>query len=563
MKFSDLPYRRLDQENIEQRLHALLDTLREAPDGPAALRAVREMNVIEREIHSQVSLCYIRHSVDTRDAFYKAEQDYIDEVLPAFLAARQKIQLALLASPHRAFLEAELGSHAFDLIELASRTVSEDVIEDLVTENKLSSEYARLLASAELPFDGKTLSIAQMGPYLEAAARETRKAAVDTVFGFYREHDDKLNDIFSELVRVRVRIADKLGFANFTELGYARMGRTDYDAGMVATYREQVKETIVPIAAALRERQRQRLGLDALRYYDEPLADPAGNPQPSGDAAQLLEAATAMFAALSPETDAFFSFMKASEAMDLVAKPGKEGGGYCTFLPNWHMPFIFANFNGTKGDVEVFTHEGGHAYQSYVTRDDEWHLYHEPGMETCEIHSMSMEFLTWPWMENFFGDDAARFRYLHLTEALLFIPYGVAVDHFQHLVYANPTATPAERNRFWLEVEAQYLPWRDYGEQAYLRAGNVWKRQSHIFSAPFYYIDYTLAQVMAFWFLQQAELDAAAAWQTYDRFCRDSGKRPFAALLKAHDMPNPFEAGSLKRFIPAVEKRLAELAAEA
>lgn len=552
MKFSDLTYERPDRDARLAEITRLTSDLLNANDEAESLEVLKKATAWQKDIYSMSSLSYIRHSIDTKDAFYKEERDFFDEATPSFLAAGNKFMLALLESPHRPYLEDVLGKHAFDLIELETKTISDDVLEDLVKENKLSSEYDRLIASAELEFDGEKKNLAQMIPYMESDSRTTRREAFGTYYQFFEEHEEKMDDLYDQLVKVRHQIARTLGFKSFIELAYARMGRTDYDHQMVSTYRQQVKDHIVPIATELREKQRKLLNLDHLYFYDEPLTDPKGNPKPEGDAEKLLAEASAMFKALSPETDQFFSFMREAEAMDLLAKPGKESGGYCTFLPNWKMPFIFANFNGTKGDVEVFTHEGGHAYQAFVTRDDEWNIYHGIGMETAEVHSMSMEFLTWPWMERFFGEDADRFRYHHLASGLLFIPYGVAVDHFQHLVFEKPEATAEERKAMWQKVEALYLPNRDYDDMEFLKRGNVWKRQSHIFGAPFYYIDYTLAQVMAFWFWQYASRDPQKAWQAYDKFCRDSGQLPFGELLAAHAMPSPFAEGSLSRFIPDV-----------
>lgn len=552
MKFSELAYIRPAKDESLAKIEQLTQELLQAEDEKTSFDILERATRLQEDIISMSSLSYIRHSVDTRDEFYKAERDYFDEAMPTMMSALNKFMLALLDSPHRDYLEGVIGKHAFDLIQLQTKTISEDVLEDLVQENKLASEYDRLIASAQLEFDGEIRNLAQMIPYMESEKRETRRDAFNTYYSFFKEHEEKMDDLYDQLVKVRHKIALTLGFNSFIELAYARMGRTDYDHQMVATYRDQVRAHIVPIAAELREKQRKLLGLDRLYFYDEPLADPKGNPTPKGDADQLMDEASTMFRELSPDTDAFFSFMRQSEAMDLLAKPGKESGGYCTFLPNWKMPFIFANFNGTKGDVEVFTHEGGHAYHAFVSRDDKWGLYHGIGMETAEVHSMSMEFLTWPWMDRFFGEDADRFRYHHLVSALLFIPYGVAVDHFQQLVFENPEVSPDERKKMWLEVEKLYLPTRDYDDMEFLQRGNVWKRQGHIFGAPFYYIDYTLAQVMAFWFWKQAQEDPEKAWQKYDQFCRDSGLKAFRTLLAAHDMPSPFDEGSLGRFIPSV-----------
>jgi M3 family oligoendopeptidase len=252
----------------------------------------------------------------------------------------------------------------------------------------------------------------------------------------------------------------------------------------------------------------------------------------------------------------FFRMLREHELMDLKGRPGKAGGGYCTMFPEWGAPFIYANFNGTKGDVVVFTHEMGHAFQGWSSRnkpvqDQVW-----PTMESAEIHSMSLEFLTWPWMEQFFGADASRFRQQHLAETLLFIPYGVAVDHFQHLVYARPEASADERNAMWQEVERLYLPWRTYGGIPALARGAFWQKQGHIYGMPFYYIDYTLAATCALQFWVRASTDPKKALDDYITLCRRGGEAPFRDLCQGAGLRAPFDDGAL---LDIVSRAAAEL----
>ena len=263
----------------------------------------------------------------------------------------------------------------------------------------------------------------------------------------------------------------------------------------------------------------------------------------------MVVRAQTMFDAMHPQLGAFFRLMHESKLTDLKNRDGKAGGGFCTAFPSYGLPFIFANFNGTKGDVEVFTHEMGHAYQAYASRQQPLLDYLWPTNESCEIHSMGLEFLTWPHMEQFFEADAERFRRIHLTQGLLFIPYGVAVDHFQHLVYAHPEAPPQERHRMWQEMERMYLPWRDYGDLPHVADGGFWQFQRHIYLHPFYYIDYTLAQTCALQLWVRSGHDPAGTLDAYNRLCARGGEAPFQELARSAGLVSPFQAGCLREVV--------------
>ncbi|MDD2338376.1 MAG: M3 family oligoendopeptidase, partial [Geobacteraceae bacterium] len=358
--------------------------------------------------------------------------------------------------------------------------------------------------------------------------------------------------LYDELVKIRTVIARKLGFETFTPLGYARMNRTDYAADMVAGYRDQVLRAVVPVSQRLRARQARRLGLPALKYYDEPLEFLSGNAKPKGSPDWMVNNARQMYQEMSPETGEFFQFMQDGSLMDLVARPGKAPGGYCTFIPDLKAPFIFSNFNGTSDDVDVLTHEAGHAFQVYQSRNNALSEYVWPTLEACEIHSMSMEFLAWPWMDRFFEEETGKYRFAHLSGALLFIPYGVTVDEFQHWVYEHPEASPQERKATWRAIERKYLPHRDYEDNAFLESGAFWFRQGHIFGSPFYYIDYTLAQISAFEFWGKAQQNRTSAWKDYLRLCQAGGSLSYLGLLKLAGLCNPFEEGSIETIMGPV-----------
>ena len=436
------------------------------------------------------------------------------------------------------------------------QTFSEEIIDDLIRENKLVTEYDKLVASAKLNFEGEIRNLSQMRPFMESKDRDIRKKASETMIGFFQENEKEFDRIYDELVKVRDKMARTLGFSDYVEMGYKRLSRSDYDSNMVANYRKQVYEDLVPVVAELKDRQRKRLGLKELKHYDEPLEYLTGNAIPKGNPDWIIDNGKKMYGELSKETDEFFSFMVERELLDLVSKKGKMAGGYCTIIPDYKSPFIFSNFNGTSGDVDVLTHEAGHAFQSYMSMGFELPEYGFPTLEACEIHSMSMEFITWPWMELFFKEEVDKYKFSHLVGAINFIPYGVTVDEFQHFVYENPTATPDERKAKWREIEKKYLPFRDYEDNEFLNNGGYWFRQGHIFSSPFYYIDYTLAQVCAFQFWIKTMQDREKAWDDYLRLCKAGGSLSFLKLVELANLDNPFVDGTIKRVVKPLKEWL-------
>ena len=556
MKFNEYKYEHLDLEKIKKEFSELIKSFEKAENVEGQVNAFDEIIKLRNHIETMQTLVSVRHSIDTNDEFYDKENEYMDEISPILFGFTNDFYKALVNSKFKDELIQKYGKFLFDLAENTLKTFSPEIIPDAQEENRLSSKYSKLIASAKIDFDGKELNLSQMVPYTQSKDRNVRIEAAKKVAQFFAENQDEFDNIYDSLVKVRTRMAQKMGYKNFVEFGYKQLSRLEYDAKMVEGYRKQVLENIVPLHTELRERQGKRLGVDKLKFYDEAIKFNSGNADPHGSPEWILNNGKTMYKELSKETDEFFTFMTENNLLDLLSKKGKMSGGYCTYIPEHKAPFIFANFNGTSHDIDVLTHEAGHAFQVYQSRGFEVPEYLWPSYEACEIHSMSMEFLTWPWMDLFFENDTDKYKFIHLSEALLFIPYGVTVDEFQHWVYENPEATPKERREKWIEIEKKYLPTRDYGEVEELKNGIFWFRQGHIFSSPFYYIDYTLAQVCDFQFWIKSRENREKAWQDYLNLCKLGGSKPFFELMKSANLKNPFEEGTLAFVIPKIKEYL-------
>jgi len=552
-RFSEIEYHRPDLDKVQNTFNGLLEKFDNAPDSAVQEEVITEINDLKAEFQTASSIANVRNSIDSSNTFYESEQEFYDTSEPIFRELNIRFYKSLNNSPFKKQLEGKFGKQIFDIAAVSVRSFGPAVITDMQEENRLGTEYSKLVATAEVEFRGVKYNLAGLEPYKQSTDRATRREASQAEYKWWADNAEKFDTIYDKLVKTRTRIAQKLGYKNFVELGYDRMLRTDYNADAVVQFRKQVLDYVVPLSNQLRERQRERLGLDKLKFYDVPLNYLSGNATPKGDPAWIIENGRKMYAELSSETKEFFDFMMEYDLMDLVNKKNKQAGGYCTHFSQYKSPFIFSNFNGTSHDIDVLTHEAGHAFQCYQSRNNGIEEYLWPTYEACEIHSMSMEFFAWPWMELFFKEDTQKYKFSHLSSAILFLPYGVAVDEFQHVVYENPEMTPAQRNEAWRAIDAKYRPYVDFDGVEYLEKGGLWKRQGHIFRSPFYYIDYCLAQICALQFWGRAQRGDKTAWPDYLTLCKAGGSKSFLDLVKLANLNNPFEPTTVQPVISEVQ----------
>ena len=558
MKFSQMPYERVNFDEVERRLNELKEAFAAAGSGEEQFAVHQKYYELRSRTDTMMTLAQIRHDVDISDGFYKAEQDYYDEQGPRYFNMIIGYEKLLYESRWREELEKKIGPVAFKNMELAQKSMSEKLIPLRQEENALATSYEDILAGAKIDWEGEDLNLSLLKPYLKNPDREIRRKAWEKFSAFFTEHEEELDEIYDKLVKNRTAQAREMGYENYLELGYYRMNRNCYGREQVEAFRQQVKTDFVPFVEKLHEKRRQRLGLEKLSYIDEGVYFREGNPNPTGNPEQILLAGQKMYEELSAETREFFDFMMENELFDVLGRKNKRVGGYMTYLPDYRAPFIFANFNGTSADVDVITHECGHAFQGYLAGKDPIREHADITMETAECHSMSMEFFTEKWMERFFGEGADAYREMHFEDACMFIPYGCMVDEFQHIVYENPELTPAQRKAEWSRLEREYKPHLDYEDDPFFKAGGYWQQQHHIYSFPFYYIDYVIAQTVAFEYKLWMDEDYQAAWKSYLKLCRLSASDFFTNMIRQVGLKLPFDPGCLKEMADKLERRMTE-----
>ncbi len=558
--FKEMPYQRPDVENIKKALSQATQTVSEAKSYAEVKDAYFRIQKLKDDAETYYSLAYVRHTMDTTDEYYDGELAWLEQEMASLIPLDNAWYKALTASSFRKDLEEEFGTQLFKLLDASLLTADERIVPEVIECDDICREYSKTAAQASTEFKGEKRNFYGLLKFMESTDRSERKEAFEAWAALYEQISPKLDEQYSRLVELRDRSAHKMGFPSYTEMAYITRHRFDYTREDAARFREQIRRVITPAVADIRKRQQQHLGIDKLRFYDEALKFPEGNANPIGTTEELIDKARKMYQDMSPETGEFFNFMKQYGLFDLESRPGKHMGGYMTSFPFYKAPFIFSNFNGTQADVDVLTHEAGHAFQGYLAmRSIPVSALCGSTAEINETHSMSMEHFAYPWMESFFGENAEKYRTAHLIGALETIPYLVSVDEFQHEVYAKPGMSANERRSVWHDIERKYMPWRDYDGNRFLEEGGFWMQKQHIFLYPFYYIEYALAQICAFQYYDRMKENRAAAWNDYLRLCKAGGTKGYFELLKTGNLLNPFTDGTVEKATAGVIEEISKL----
>ncbi len=558
VKIKDMEYKRVLKEDVISSIEKYLNMVENATCCKDILSAREEYNKDGETLGTMVRLAHTRLNLNSRDEFYSAEMDYYNAALPEIQMYDIKFSKAFLASPYLEEAKKELNPLVITMMELSLKTADERILSEMQEENKLTTEYGKFVSELTYDFRGEKVTLGVLRKYIQDNDRETRKEATNALGKTLKANSEFIDTIFDKMVKNRDKMAKKLGYKNYVDLGYNIMQRTCYDKEMVSVFRENVLKDIVPVVCRLKEAIATKLGIDEMKVYDDATYS-NNDPKPILDAQGILEAGRQMYREMSKETAEFIDMMFDSDAFDVLPREGKWTGGYMTFFPLYKQPFIFANFNGTTADVDVITHEAGHAFAYYVGAQDMEPELQLGGMETAETHSMSMEFFAWKYIDKFFGDQADAYKYKHLFSALAFIPYGTIVDYFQEIIYENPELTPAQRKEVWLELEGKFRPWMNADGIEYIEEGTRWQYQNHIFQSPFYYIDYCLAQTIAFEFLKLSLEDYDSALKTYIAHAKRTGNYGFTDLVKLAGLKSPFEKGALTEVASFCEGLLEKL----
>lgn len=561
--FETMEYVRPDYDEMKRIWEDAAEQVRNAGEYAEVKAVMRRVEEASDHLMTLYSICSIRNTLDTTDEYYEKELEYNQSTYPTVMEAGIQYERAVLESPFAKELEAEYGKELLVSMQRDLDSFDPALVPFMQKEAELTTRYQKLMATAQIPFRGEVYNLYGIQKFFENPDRKIRKEAFRAFSDFYCGNEAEMEDIFSQLVELRNEMGKALGYDNFIPLGYKQQGRSDYGQKEVEAFRRQVEEELVPLCEKLYEAQAKRIGVDEIKAFDEKFVFPDGNAEPAGDDDYMIEQARIMYHDMSPETGEFIDFMIDHKLMDLKNRANKASTGYMTFLPDYKAPYVFSCFNHTIFDMQVLSHELGHAFAGYqAMRHQPVSAYYSESTDIAEIHSMSMEQFAYPYAEQFFGKDADKYRFAHLQEAITFVPYGVAVDEFQHIVYAHPELTPKERTWEWHKLEEKYMPWRKYEDDEFMERGGYWYYKLHIFLYPFYYINYTLTTMGAMEFKKRYEEDRETAWRDYLNLCNAGGSLSYLGLLRAANLSVPFEEGSVKNAVSYAKKILLEAIGE-
>ena len=552
-KFNDLPYERPDVKKLKKDFAKHLKHFKKAKTFEEADAAFLAFMGSMESWYTRNTIASIRNTMNMKDEFYDQEIKFYNREGSVLMLTLKKAIKSILASSFRPQFEQKYGAYLFKNYEIEMNLIKPATILPTIRESNLSTEYSKTAATCSVEFMGEKCNFYGLLKHMQSTDRQVRKAAFEEWAKLYEGISDKLDKLYGKLIKTRCTISKRLGYKSYIDYAYLARGRYDYNVEQVAAFREAVRTYITPLCEKLYREQAERLGLEKLEWYDESLCFGEGNAVPVGTPEELTEKALKMYEEMSPETGEFFNFMKEHELYDFVTRENKHLGGYMTFLPDYQAPFIFSNFNGTSADIDVLTHEAGHAFEGYyASRRLPIQQMISSTSEINEIHSMSMEFFAYPYMERFFGDKTARYLYAHFTDAIKTIPYLVSVDEFQHRVFENSNMTPAQWRSTWKEIEKKYMPWRSYDGNAFLEEGGFWMQKQHIFLYPFYYIEYAMAQLDSF-ALYRKRSEGGNAWESYLKLCGMGGMYGYFELLERADLPNPLHPDTVKELAAFAE----------
>ena len=556
---NNLKYEQPNIESDTKEYERLLVELNSAKSAEEQLKIIEEINAIRDNFFSMYWLSYINYLLDVNSDFWNEQENFFAKNDPIMNNLKLKYYAVLNNSEFKDELKSVIGDKVFRIAKLEVSLLSDEIIEDRIKEKELRNAYSKIIGSAKIKFREEELTLKQLSKYLSSLDREERIEASQKATEFFESVEEEIDNILDRLIKIRNNMARNLGFKSYTDMSYVEMRRLDYGRSEIESFRNQIVKYVVPFVGKLKELQKESLGLDKLKYYDEGVLFKDGNQTPKGDTKWIVEQASKMYKEISPKLHYLFRKMVDENLMDLDSRQGKSSIGITTYIPNHKVPIFISSFNGTAGNIATLTHEFGHSFQLYSSKDLKYYENWWPTFDTCEIHGESMNLLTLPYAKLFFDEDHQKYTYANLLGTLSNLCYISLIDEFQHAIYDEENLSIEGRKTRFRELEKKYMPWVDFEANDYLEKGNGWQKIDHIFSTPFYFIDHALGKAVALQFYAQVIENPNETWNKYIDFCALGGRYSFVESIESIGFKNPFEKDLIKDLVQKVEKETTKI----
>jgi oligoendopeptidase F len=492
---------------------------------------------------------------------------YVEEMQPLVKTAEQKLKDRLLASG----LSPKGFETALQRMQAESEIFNEENLPLLAEEQKLVTEYNRIRGAMTFLWDGKERTFYEIFSLLYETDRSTRQGAWEAAQACLLEKRQSMNELWEKFMPLRMRIAQNAGMPDYRAYIWRQKFRFDYSPEDCKSFHAAIEEVVVPAAARVYERRRQRLGIESVRPWDRDVDPYADTPlKPSQSDEDFLTRARSVFQHVDPVLGGYFQTMLDEGLLDIENRKNKASGAYSLGLHAVHRPFIFMSNTNTPLDVQTILHEGGHAFHEFERAHVHFYQRGEIYLpaEFAEVASMGMELISSPYKTKeyggFYSDNEAARAMIELLEGIItFWPYMAVVDAFQHWIYENAAegSSGSKCEEKWAQLWDRFMVGIDYsGLEEDKKA--FWHRQGHIFESPFYYVEYGLAQLGAVQVWANARRDQEKAVADYRKALSLGATVPLPDLFAAAGARFSFDAATLKQAVDLMEEVIGEMEAK-
>lgn len=516
-----------------------------------------QLNLIE-DIYSKLNQIMFQNSklqayyfISSNNNFINQEKAYFNKYSSKVgsIKARLYIEIYRLYISNK--LKDSLGEQYLRIVYLTLKGLNKNNSHVKYKEQELCKKYSTLISNSSIDIDNNRFLITELKGLLYSQNREIRKQAFIKKMEFFNKNKKILDNLFTQLVDLRSNLALINGDKSYIEIAYRNLYKTDYTQKDVRKFRNIIKKYVTPLILELQEVQKQRLNLDVIEIYDEKFLFKKNININSINESDFKKNMGILLGDISPEINEIYSKMILNDSIHTKTQSGKASGAFCVYIEDLNIPFVISNNNGSYEDVINFIHEFGHGYQRYKSKDNKFPELQIPTTELGEVAAMGMEFFIWPYLDKILKENTPKFKYYHLYQAILFLPYSAAIDEFQEYIYKNPNATVSERDSKWREIEVSYQPWKKNHKNVIF--SSTWQQQGHIYFTPFYYIDYAIAQINAIEFWSISRKDYKTAWNKYERLCCFGGSKTYKEVLKSLNLIDPFDEHLVSKLISEVK----------
>ncbi len=501
---------------------------------------------------------YVAMTCQTNDpAREQAYLHFIEEIQPRCKPRWHRLNERYVACP----LRRQLLRQRYEVYDRSTVTAVELFRDENVAlqteEAKLDQQYQKICGAMTVQYQSREQTLQQMARYQQEPERRIRQETWELVANRRLADREAIDDLFDQMIRLRDQIAHNAGLDNFREYQFKAYERFDYTPADCLAFHDAIERVVVPAYREIQRERRRQLGVEALRPWDLSV-DVKGRPplRPFKEVSELSVGCRTIFGQIDPVLGEQFEAMVKAGWLDLESRKGKAPGGYQATFDETRHPFIFMNAVGLHRDVETLLHEGGHAFHCLACRDEPLLAYRHTSMEIAEVASMGMELLASDHLGEFYEvDDLVRARREQLEGVVSAFPWIAIIDAFQHWLYLHPDHTRDQRTACWLDLLRRFGGIEDWAGYEPMHE-SMWQRQLHLFSVPFYYIEYGIAQIGALQLWRNTRADKPAALRQYREALALGGSRPLPELWAAAGLHFDFSEATLR---PLVEMVMSEL----